>query len=224
VTAPQPLEDPDAVDAGEAAHGAGDGRRPALDAAERAVPAGRATPAGRAMLLNPANALTLLRVLLMPVIAWLVTLEGDTARWWALGIFVFAALTDSVDGWLARRLLGATRWGQLADPAADKVLIIGSLAVLAAIGELPSWAVGVIVVREAAVTAQRTWLVRRDVVMPASVWGKAKTVSQVIAVTLYLLPPVPGAVADAGLWVAVVLTVASGVEYAVRGERRARGV
>lgn len=178
---------------------------------------------GRSPLLNAANGLTLLRVFLVPVIAWLVTLDGDTARWWAFGIFVFAALTDSVDGWLARRMLGATRWGQLADPAADKALIIGSLTVLAAIGELPWWAVAVIVVRELAVTVQRTWLVRRDVVMPASIWGKVKTVSQVVAVTLYLLPPAPGALPQAALWIAVVLTVASGIEYAVRGERRARG-
>lgn len=178
----------------------------------------------RSPLWNPANALTLLRVLLVPVIAWLLTLSGDTARWWAFGIFVFAACTDSIDGWLARRMLGATRWGQLADPAADKVLIVGSLAVLAAIGELPWWAVGVIVVREVAVTVQRTWLVRRDVVMPASIWGKVKTVSQIVAVTLYLLPPAPGVLPLTALWIAVALTVVSGVEYAVRGERRARGV
>lgn len=185
---------------------------------------GSAKRPGRSMLLNPANALTLLRVALVPVIGWLLLLDGDNARWWAFGIFVFAALTDSVDGWLARRMLGATRWGQLADPAADKALIVGSLAVLAAIGELPWWAVAVIVVREIAVTVQRTWLVRRDVVMAASVWGKVKTVSQVVAVTLYLLPVAPDALAQASLWIAVVLTVGSGVEYAVRGERRARAV
>lgn len=178
--------------------------------------------AGRSTLRNAANGLTLLRVFLVPVIAWLLTLDGDTARWWAFGIFLFAAFTDSIDGWVARRMLGATRWGQLADPAADKALIIGSLAVLAAIGELPWWAVGVIVVREVAVTVQRTWLVRHDVVMPASMWGKAKTVSQVVAVTLYLLPPATGALAQSALWIAVVLTVVSGLEYAVRGERRAR--
>lgn len=178
---------------------------------------------GGPMVLNPANALTILRVALVPVIAWLLTLDGDTARWWAFGIFLFAALTDSIDGWVARRMLGVTRWGQLADPAADKLLIIGSLTVLAYVGELPWWAVAVIVVREAAVTLQRAWLVRRDVVMPASGWGKAKTVSQVLAVTAYLLPVAPDGVAQVTLWVAVVLTVGSGVDYAVRGGKRARG-
>lgn len=172
-----------------------------------------------------ANGFTLLRVALVPVIAWLLALDGTTARWWAFGIFIFAALTDSIDGWVARRLVGVTRWGQIADPLADKALVIGSLAVLAWQQELPWWAVLVIVAREAAVTLQRLWLLRRDVVMPASPFGKLKTVSQIIAVTAFLLPAVDVGVAEAVLWVAVVLTVASGLDYAWRGRRllRARG-
>jgi CDP-diacylglycerol---glycerol-3-phosphate 3-phosphatidyltransferase len=169
-----------------------------------------------------ANGFTILRVLLVPVIAWLLTLDGETARWWALGIFAFAALTDSIDGWVARRLMAVSRWGQLADPLADKILIIGSLSVLAWLGELPWWAVGVIVLREVAITVQRSVLVRRGYVMPASVFGKAKTVSQVIAVTLFLLPVVGEGVAMAALWVAIVLTVLSGLEYVARGKRLQR--
>jgi CDP-diacylglycerol--glycerol-3-phosphate 3-phosphatidyltransferase len=168
-----------------------------------------------------ANALTLLRVALVPVIAVLVFVGGHEARWWAFGVFVFAAFTDSIDGWLARRSLGVTRWGQIADPAADKALIIGSLGVLAVNGELPWLAVGIIVVREIAVTVQRQVLLRRDVVMPASPFGKAKTVSQVVAVTLYLLPLGTPSVRAWALAVAVVLTVASGIDYAVRGASRA---
>jgi CDP-diacylglycerol--glycerol-3-phosphate 3-phosphatidyltransferase len=168
---------------------------------------------------NPANALTLLRVVLVPVIGALLIVGGSTARWWAFGIFVFAAATDSIDGWVARRLLGVTRWGQLADPAADKVLVVGSLAVLAYLGELPWWAVVVIVVREIGVTVLRTLLLRVGVVMAASVFGKAKTVSQVIAVTLYLFPGAGRGVQEGVLWLAVVLTVASGLEYVVRGRR-----
>jgi CDP-diacylglycerol---glycerol-3-phosphate 3-phosphatidyltransferase len=171
---------------------------------------------------NPANALTLLRVALVPVIAVLLLAGGDAARWWAFAIFVFAALTDSIDGWVARRLVGVTRWGQLADPAADKALIVGSLAVLAWLGRLPWWAVGVIVAREIAVTVQRTLLVRRGYVMPASVFGKAKTVSQIIAVTLYLLPGAPAELRVGALWIAVAITVASGIEYGFRGQRIVR--
>ena len=172
--------------------------------------------------LNLANAFTMLRAFLVPVIAVFVFAEGDVARWWAFGIFVFAALTDSIDGWVARKLIGVTRWGQLADPIADKALIIGSLGVLAFNGELPWLAVVIIMLREVAVTAMRVQLVRRGVVLPAGKFGKAKTVSQVIAVTLYLLPVGPPALKFWALVLAVVLTVASGVDYALRGGRRAR--
>ena len=172
---------------------------------------------------NLANAFTFLRVLLVPVIGVLLARStgdaGTVTRWWAFGIFVFAALTDSIDGWVARRLVGVTRWGQLADPLADKLLIIGSLAILAALGELPWWAVLVIIAREVFVTWQRGSLLRdHDVVMPASVWGKVKTVTQVIAVTLYLYPGVAD-VAFVALLVAVAATVGSGLEYLARVQR-----
>ena len=171
--------------------------------------------------LNLANAFTMLRAMLVPVIGVFVFAEGDVARWWAFAIFVFAALTDSIDGWVARRLIGVTRWGQLADPIADKALIIGSLGVLALNDELPWLAVAIIMLREVAVTALRVVLVRRGIVLPAGRFGKAKTVSQVVAVTLYLLPVVPDPVAYWALVLAVILTVASGVDYALRGGRRA---
>ena len=172
---------------------------------------------------NPANLFTLLRVVLVPVIAVLLLVGSGTAQWWAFGIFLFAAATDSIDGWVARRLVGVTRWGQVADPAADKALIVGSLVVLAYLDRLPWWAVIVIVAREIAVTVLRTALLRRGIIMPASIFGKAKTVSQVVAVTLYLLPGVGEPLRTAALLVAVVLTVLSGVEYGFRGRRlRAR--
>lgn len=170
---------------------------------------------------NPANALTLLRVALVPVIAALLLVGTDATRWWALAIFVFAAVTDSIDGWVARRFLGPTRWGKLADPAADKVLIVGSLAVLAFTGPFPWWAVVVIVIREVGVTLQRWWLARRDVVMSAGRLGKAKTISQIAAVIAYVPPDVPGQARVALLGLAVGLTVVSGVDYAVRGGKRA---
>lgn len=173
--------------------------------------------------LNLPNALTFLRALLVPVILWLLTLDGDDARWWAFGIFVFAAATDSIDGWVARRYHGVTRWGQLADPIADKLLIIGSLASLAFVGDLPWWAVNVIVAREVGVTLLRVRLVRRmDLVMPASGWGKAKTLSQVVAVGAYLWPATPPVPREALLYLAIVLTVWSGIEYAFRAGRLAR--
>lgn len=172
---------------------------------------------------NVPNGVTFLRALLVPVILWLLAAGTEQARGWAFWIFVFAALTDSIDGWVARRWHGVTRWGQLADPIADKLLIVGSLASLAAVGELPWWAVAVIVVREVAVTALRVGLVsRHNLVLPASLWGKAKTVTQVIAVSLYLYPGVDDDVRLAGLWIAIVLTIVSGLTYAVQVARLVR--
>lgn len=172
---------------------------------------------------NPANFLTVLRVLLVPVIGYLLVIEGDTARWWAFGIFLFAAWTDSIDGWVARRMVGVTRWGQLADPLADKILIVGSLGILAWLGELPWPPVAIIGAREIGVTVQRAVLDRRGHVMPASIFGKAKTLSQILAITLYLAPGLPAELRATALWVAVAITVLSGLEYAFRGGKRSAG-
>lgn len=185
-----------------------------------AHPSGTQLPASTS-LRSWANLLTLLRVALVPVVAALLLKDGQTARWWAFGLFLLAALTDSVDGWIARRSR-VTRWGELADPAADKALIIAAFAALAASGELPWWAVAVIAAREIWVTMQRWWFARRGRVMPASTLGKAKTVSQIVAVTLYLLPGIPQGIRMAGLVVAVALTLYSGIEYMLRGERLSR--
>jgi CDP-diacylglycerol---glycerol-3-phosphate 3-phosphatidyltransferase len=167
--------------------------------------------------LNLPNALTFLRALLVPVIFLLLLADTQAAQWWAFGIFVFAALTDTVDGWVARRWHGVTRWGQFADPIADKILVIGTLAAIAVLGTLPWWAVIVIAVREIAVTVLRVRIIFDiDVVVPASVWGKAKTLSQLVAVGLYLLPGVGPDLRLGVLYVAVILTVVSGVDYAFK--------
>jgi CDP-diacylglycerol--glycerol-3-phosphate 3-phosphatidyltransferase len=173
--------------------------------------------------LNFPNALTFLRALLVPVILLLLAQEDPASRWWAFGIFVFAAATDSIDGWVARRWHGVTRWGQLADPIADKLLILGSLASLAAIGELPWWAVIVIVIREVGVTVLRVHLVsRRGLVMPASWWGKLKTITQVWAVALFLSPGGPTTVRNTVLYVAIAATLLSGIDYAFRAGKLER--
>lgn len=175
--------------------------------------------------LNVPNALTALRIVLVPFILVLVVLGTEVARWWAFGLFTFAAVTDQVDGWVARRWYGVTRWGQIADPIADKLLVIGTLATLAWMDALPWWAVIVIIVREVAVTLLRVdlhW--EHDLVMPASRWGKAKTISQLWAVGLFLVPGIPSWLAYGILYVAVAATVASGINYAFRAGRLIRDV
>ncbi|HSJ43472.1 MAG TPA: CDP-diacylglycerol--glycerol-3-phosphate 3-phosphatidyltransferase [Euzebyales bacterium] len=171
--------------------------------------------------LNPANVMTALRVLLVPVIIVLLLADTTTTAVWALILFVVASLTDTADGWLARRRGQVTRWGKLADPAADKILVLGVLATLVVTGDVPWWVLAVIALRELAVTVQRQVLLRRQIVMAASIWGKLKTVSQLIAIAMVIAPFVPDGIATAALYVAVVLTIGSGLDYAVRGARRA---
>ena len=165
------------------------------------------------------NAFTFLRVALVPIVLVLLAVgdELTAARWWAFIVFVAAALTDTVDGWVARRLGGVTAFGALADPLADKLLVVGTLASLALFGEIPWWIVAVITGREAIVTALRVVAVRRaGVVVSATVWGKLKTVSQIVAIAAVILPLTHGAFVDALLAVAIGLTVISGADYLVR--------
>jgi len=164
-------------------------------------------------------AVTFLRVALVPVVLVLLAIGDEliAARWWAFWIFVLAALTDTFDGWTARRFGGVTAFGALADPLADKLLIVGTLASLALFAEVPWWIVGVVAVREAMVTALRVVVMRRSgVVVPATVWGKLKTVAQIVAVAAVILPLFPPIVAEALLLAAVALTVVSGVDYLMR--------
>jgi CDP-diacylglycerol--glycerol-3-phosphate 3-phosphatidyltransferase len=166
--------------------------------------------------------MTALRVLLVPVIVALLLVGTTATAWWALALFIVASLTDTADGWLARRRGEVTRWGKLADPAADKILVLGVLAALVWTGAVAWWVLAIVALREVAVTLQRQVLLRRNVVMAASIWGKLKTVSQLLAIGMIIAPFVPDAVGTAALYVAVLLTIGSGLDYAVRGSRRAR--
>jgi CDP-diacylglycerol--glycerol-3-phosphate 3-phosphatidyltransferase len=162
------------------------------------------------------NAVTFLRAALVPLILVLLAIgdELTAARWWAFAVFVGAALTDTFDGWVARRLEGVTAFGAMADPLADKLLVVGTLASLALFSEVPWWIVLVIAGREAIVTALRVLVVRRaGVVVPATAWGKIKTVAQIVAIAAVILPVVDGALVVGLLAIAIALTVGSGVDY-----------
>ena len=171
--------------------------------------------------LNIANAFTMLRVALVPVFAWLLVFREPSAPVLAAIVFAFAAATDAVDGWLARRLQLVSGFGQFLDPLADKILVGTALVPLAADGRLPWWAVAVILTREFLVgVVLRIELARRGWSLPASRLGKVKTITQIGAV--FLLPVLSrgNEWALAALYVAVVLTVVSGVLYfadSVRG-------
>jgi CDP-diacylglycerol---glycerol-3-phosphate 3-phosphatidyltransferase len=152
----------------------------------------------------------------------LVVSRSDTAAVIAAVVFVFGALTDGLDGYLARRYSGATRIGQWLDPLADKILVTAPIVAMTAIGTFPAWATAIIVLREFAVSLLRAWLGSRGIGMPASPWGKLKTAVQMVLVPLYLLP-MDGVdtVRFLVLWLAVALTLWSGLDYFVRAARRA---
>lgn len=162
------------------------------------------------------NAVTFLRAALVPLVLVLLAVgdELPDARWWAFAVFVGAALTDTFDGWVARRIRGVSAFGALADPLADKLLVVGTLASLALFAEVPWWIVAVIAGRELVVTLLRVVVVQRaGVVVPATVWGKVKTVAQIVAIAAIILPLVDGALVQGLLVVALGLTVGSGVDY-----------
>jgi CDP-diacylglycerol---glycerol-3-phosphate 3-phosphatidyltransferase len=172
---------------------------------------------------NVPNALTMLRLLLVPVFLWLLLREGgddSVSRVWAAVVFVVAGATDFVDGELARRQGLVTTFGKVADPIADKTLTGAALLGLSYLGDLPWWVTVVILVREIGVTLLRFWVIRIGVI-PASRGGKAKTAAQMLAILLYLLP-VTGWLLTARavvMGVAVLLTLATGVDYVARAWR-----
>ena len=169
---------------------------------------------------NIANYLTVLRLLLVPVfLAFLLADEGEHAgyRLAAAGVFLLAALTDRVDGQLARSRGLITSFGTLADPIADKALIGAALIGLSLLDELPWWVTVLVLVREIGVTLLRFVVIRHGV-MPAGRGGKLKTVLQTVAITLYLLP-LTGALHVASavvMGVAVLLTVVTGIDIVVK--------
>ena len=173
---------------------------------------------------NLANVLTVLRIALVPFFAWALLADGGhttTGRLVATGLFVVAAATDRLDGWLARRSGQVTDLGKMLDPIADKVLIGTALVLLSWLGDLPWWVTVVVLVRELGITAMRFFLLRY-VVLPASRGGKLKTVLQSVAIGLYLLPldVLPSFVSVAAVIVmaaALVVTVVTGLDYARTG-------
>jgi CDP-diacylglycerol--glycerol-3-phosphate 3-phosphatidyltransferase len=163
--------------------------------------------------LNLANAFTFLRVVLVPVFAWLLVVREPSAPRIAALVFAVAAATDGVDGWVARRLHLVSGFGQFLDPLADKLLVGVALVALASDSRMPWWAVGVILGREVGVSIWRVVLARRGRSMPASRLGKLKTGSQILAVLLLTALDPGNVVALTALYVAVALTVISAYGY-----------
>lgn len=176
--------------------------------------------------MNLPNTITLARIALAPVFVWVLFLypaQNAPERWIVVALFVLASATDGVDGALARKRNQVTDLGKLLDPIADKVLIGGALVALSVLGQIEWWITIVILLREIGITLYRLAVVR-DRVIAASGGGKFKTVMQSVAVGFCLSPlsgywwPL-GFVQSGILYLALILTVISGVEYVLAARK-----
>lgn len=181
------------------------------------------------------NAITVARILCAPVFLWMLLADGGTGgalRWAAAVVFIVAIATDGVDGYIARRYDIVSDLGKLLDPIADKALTGVAFVGLSILGELPWWVTIIVLVREIGITVYR-FMVVSDHVLAAAWMGKLKTVAQAVALSIALLPF--ASLSDAALWqttvwwvgtvtmtIAVILTIASGIDYVVSEVRGAR--
>jgi len=184
----------------------------------------RASVARRSMVVTGPNAISLVRVLLVPVVMALVLASFDGHERWAAGAYAAAAASDSLDGWLARRGGSITTIGVFLDPLADKLLVIGALIALVQTDRVSTWVAMAIVAREFAISGLRMVAASGSDVIAASWPGKLKTLSQNAAVLVLLLASDPGAVwVHAVVAVAVALTLGSLADYCWRARRHFTG-
>lgn len=170
-------------------------------------------------MLNLPNLLSLTRILLVPFLVVVLLTKFDGKEFVGLGVFLVAAATDLLDGFIARRRRQVTRLGKLLDPAADKILISAAFISLVQVGEVPAWMVVVIVARDFAVSALRSVAAAERLVIAAGPSGKVKTVLEVVAISLLIFHNQLGEfgkLAPLVLWLALIASVYSGLEYFVR--------
>ena len=163
--------------------------------------------------LNLPNALTLVRILAVPVVVVALLGEIDDGDVIAAVVFALAAATDGLDGYIARRRDQVTNFGKLMDPLADKMLVVAALISLVSLERLPAWIAMVIIARELAVTGLRSIAAEQGVVIAASWLGKVKTALQIAAIfALITFDPAPLWV-DLLVYLAVIFTLISGADY-----------
>ena len=159
------------------------------------------------------NLLTLFRILLIPVLAAALLSGIESGDVIAAIVFAVASVTDALDGWIARRNKDVTTFGKLMDPLADKLLVTSALVSLVALDRLQAWVAMVIIAREFAVTGLRQLAMEHGEVIPASIWGKIKTVAQVAMVLLLITVDGSPLWLDVFVWVTTAITVVSGADY-----------
>jgi CDP-diacylglycerol---glycerol-3-phosphate 3-phosphatidyltransferase len=171
--------------------------------------------------LNLPNALTLVRILLVPVLVVALTVETPGGSTVAAIVFAIAAFTDGLDGYIARSRQSITTFGKVMDPVADKLMIAAALISLVSLDRLAAWVAMVIIAREFAVSGLRIAAGQQGVVIPASGLGKVKTIVQVAAVLALIAADDPNAAwVQALVYSMVAITVASGADYFLNFRRR----
>jgi CDP-diacylglycerol--glycerol-3-phosphate 3-phosphatidyltransferase len=171
--------------------------------------------------LNLPNALTLIRIMLVPVVVVALTVESPGGSAIAAIVFAIAALTDGLDGYIARSRQSVTTFGKVMDPVADKLMIAAALISLVSLDRLAAWVAMVIIAREFAVSGLRIAAGQQGVVIPASQLGKLKTISQVVAVLALIAASDPDAAwVQALVYLMVVTTVVSGADYFLNFRRK----
>ncbi len=171
--------------------------------------------------MNLPNKLTVLRVIMIPffVLFMLVPVFGENSKWVAVGIFIVASLTDLLDGKIARKYNLVTDFGKFMDPLADKLLVCSAMICLVGLQKLPSWIVVVIIAREFIISGFRLIAVENGRVIAASYWGKFKTTFQMIMVILMIVDiPALSLITNIIMYVALVLTIISLVDYIVKNK------
>lgn len=184
--------------------------------------------AGRKPIWNLPNILTLLRIALIPVLAVFLLSPSQKAAFWAAAVFAVASITDWLDGYLARRMEIVTTFGKFLDPIADKMIVMAALVMILPFNRVPAWMVLVILGREIIITGLRGLASTEGIIIPASQLGKYKTIFQIVAILGLLLhydyhwffsvnhPYLYVNMHNIGifyLWIAIVLTIWSGVDY-----------
>lgn len=170
--------------------------------------------------MNLPNKLTLMRVIMIPFfIVFLLVPITPYDNWIALAIFVLASVTDFLDGYIARKYNLVTNFGKFMDPLADKLLVCSALICLVELEKIAAWMVILIIAREFIISGFRTVAADNGVVIAASYWGKFKTTFQIVAVCL-LIADIPSltVVTQIVLWIAVILTVVSLVDYLLKNK------
>ncbi len=170
--------------------------------------------------MNLANSITITRIFLVPVILVFLLVRMPYGSFIAAGIFVLAGVTDGLDGYIARKHRQVTKLGKFLDPLADKLLVSSVLVSLVGLGSIAPWVAVVIISREFAVTGLRLVAASEGVVIAASPIAKFKTVTQIVAITAVILGNFPFSYINfpfstLALWVSVVFTIWSGVDYFV---------